>query len=162
VRVTPISLEVYNLEKGAEMSLDMYLDKRTYIDGAGNKLNITGINNKVDVSRIKYLTEKVAVWRKANAIHWWFVMNVQDGEDDNRQYPVAAGQLNSLLKLCKQVQEEPESASKWLPTQEGFLFGSTEYDSQYFQKISYTIDVLEAELKEGPDQRQEYLYQSDW
>ena len=31
---------------------------------------------------------EVAYWRKANAIHGWFVYNIQDGVDDQNEYYV--------------------------------------------------------------------------
>lgn len=144
------------------MSLDMFLRKNTFVGGSKNKLRITGIKSQVQIPRVKYITEEIAYWRKANAIHQWFVNNVQEGEDDNNPYYVSTEQLKKLLELCKQVLKEPDKAPELLPTQEGFLFGSTEYDNRYFQSLDYTVDVLEAELKEHEDQSQEYEYQSDW
>jgi len=145
------------------MSLDMYLDKNTYVGNSSNgKIKITGIKSRIQISRVKHITEKIAVWRKANAIHQWFVNNVQNGEDDNGQYDVSTEQLKQLLTLCKQVLENPDKASGLLPTQSGFLFGSTDYDNGYFQSLDYTAKVLEAELKNKSDQWQEYIYQSDW
>lgn len=144
------------------MSLDMYLNKNTYVGNSENQLQIVGIKSHVQITRVKYIVEEIAVWRKANAIHEWFVNNVQNGEDDNRLYDVSAEQLKQLLKLCDQVLEDPDEAPRLLPTQEGFLFGSTEYDERYFQSLDYTASVLEAELKNDNDQRQEYVYQSDW
>ena len=144
------------------MSLDMYLNKNTYVGSSKNKLNINGIKSQIQIPRVKYIVEEIAVWRKANAIHRWFVNNVQNGEDDNRLYDVSAEQLKQLLTLCKQVLEDPNKASDLLPTQEGFLFGSTEYDDEYFQNLDYTARIFEAELKNDSDPWQEYEYQSDW
>lgn len=45
----------------------------------------------------------IGYWRKANAIHGWFVENVQNGEDDCRAYPVGQDQIEELLGLCKTV-----------------------------------------------------------
>lgn len=42
-------------------------------------------------------------WRKANAIHKWFVDNVQDGKDDCKTYYVDREQLRELRELCKKV-----------------------------------------------------------
>lgn len=144
------------------MSLDMFLDKKTYVSGSDNKLKISGINSPLLIPRVKYISEQVAYWRKANAIHQWFVTNVQGGKDDNQQYDVSTEQLKELLALCKKVQKEPSMAPKLLPTQSGFLFGSTDYDSRYFQAIEYTIDAIETELNVPAGQWQEYIYQSDW
>ena len=52
--------------------------------------------------RLKDNTEhEVMYWRKANAIHKWFVDNVQGGEDDCREYPVSNDQLIELRDTCK-------------------------------------------------------------
>jgi len=48
------------------------------------------------------LTE-VAYWRKANAIHGWFVNNVQNGIDDCQESIVTREQLNELLSVCHEV-----------------------------------------------------------
>ncbi len=144
------------------MSLDMYLNKKIYVGSSRNKLKITGVKSRIDIARVTYIVEDIAYWRKANAIHWWFVQNVQKGEDDCHPHEVSIEQLSTLLQVCKQVQKEPDRAPKLLPTQEGFLFGSTEYDSSYFQSLAYTVSVLGEELKEDEDQPQVYEYQSSW
>ena len=145
------------------MSLDMYLTKKTYIVGsARDKLKIIGLKSQVRIARVECIIEDIATWRKANAIHQWFVKNVQESEDDCKPYSVSIDQLKELLELGKQVQKEPNKAPELLPTQGGFLFGSIEYDSRYFQSLDYTIEVLEAALKEDEDQLQEYEYQSSW
>lgn len=144
------------------MSLDMYLNKKTYVGSSRNKLKITGVKSRIDIARVEYIVEDIAYWRKANAIHRWFVNNVQEAKDDCKPYNVSIDQLKKLLELCKQVQKEPDKAPELLPTQDGFLFGSTEYDARYFQSIGYTVDVIWAELKDYDDQSQEYDYQSSW
>ena len=70
------------------MGLDMYLNKRQYVKNwehmtpdekhtitikrAGKKLN-----SKLPIRDVVY---EAAYWRKANAIHNWFVQNVQNGK----------------------------------------------------------------------------------
>ena len=88
------------------MGLDMYLSKKHYI---GN--NYKEPKNQVPVQipgiikqeRITYIIEEVARWRKANAIHKWFVDSVQDHQDDCKEYYVSQGQLGELVELCKRV-----------------------------------------------------------
>ena len=46
---------------------------------------------------------KVAYWRKANAIHGWFVKNVQNGIDECQESVVTREQLNELLLVCHEV-----------------------------------------------------------
>lgn len=45
----------------------------------------------------------VAYWRKANAIHKWFVDNVQNGIDECQRSYVSNEKLNELLSVCHQV-----------------------------------------------------------
>lgn len=45
----------------------------------------------------------VMYWRKDNAIHKWFVDNVQGGVDDCGDYEVDVEQLRALMDTCKMV-----------------------------------------------------------
>jgi hypothetical protein len=47
--------------------------------------------------------DSVAYWRKANAIHRWFVENVQNGIDECQRSRVTRDQLRSLVASCKEV-----------------------------------------------------------
>lgn len=51
-------------------------------------------------------TGTVMYWRKANAIHKWFVDNVQGGRDDCGLYEVDWEQLVELRDICKRVVDE--------------------------------------------------------
>ena len=51
--------------------------------------------------------EDVAYWRKANAIHKWFVDNVQDGIDDcGFHREVTEKDLKKLIRICKKILKE--------------------------------------------------------
>lgn len=53
------------------------------------------------------ISDEVAYWRKANAIHQWFVDNVQDGIDDcDYHHEVTEWKLRQLLETCKRVLRE--------------------------------------------------------
>jgi hypothetical protein len=86
------------------MGLDMYMNRRRYIwyDEREN-LKITGLKTPVDGAKVKFLVEEVGYWRKANAIHKWFVDNVQDGVDDCGEYSVSREQLLELLGTVNKV-----------------------------------------------------------
>ena len=96
------------------MGLDMYFIKKRYIGGNYQHRNITGnIDIKkdgkqipIDLSKISYIEEEAGYWRKANAIHKWFVDNVQDGEDDCKEYWVSKNKIEELLNLCKEVKQK--------------------------------------------------------
>lgn len=87
-------------------------------------------------------SEELIYWRKANAIHRWFVINVQDYKDDCEIYPVSKEKLKELLYTCKEVLNDYTKAKELLPTQEGFFFGSTLYDDDYFDDIIFTMNNL--------------------
>jgi len=93
------------------MGLDMYLTKRIYV-GAYYEFNkveghidirTNGKQIPVDFKKVSCIEERVGYWRKANAIHKWFVDNVQDGVDDCKEYYVSREKLNELLELCRKV-----------------------------------------------------------
>jgi len=158
------------------MGLDMYLKKKTYVKNWGHMApeelhSVTVLKNGTPVSHIKPerisgIEESVGYWRKANAIHKWFVDNVQDGNDDCKEYYVDTTQLQELLDACKQVKENHELAPELLPTEGGFFFGSTDYDEWYYQDIDHTIEMIEglrAEIEPGKDYYPGSLYyQSSW
>ena len=154
------------------MGLDMYLKKVTYIGNEYRKpeqrLKIISpkkeegvtfpIGNQIKEDRISSISENVAYWRKANQIHKWFVDNIQNREDDCREYYIDKEKLEELLNLCKKIKEKQLQPEESLPTQGGFFFGSTDYDEYYMQDIENTIEQLEPLLQEEGD----FYYSSSW
>lgn len=141
------------------MGLDMYLSKRTYFGRDQRpKIRIEGTEG-VKGDRIKVILEEIGYWRKANAIHNWFVQNVQNGQDDCRLYYVTREQLRQLLDLVNQILVDHSKTEKLLPTKSGFFFGSTNYDQLYFQDLELTKTIIENALKENNG---DIFYQSSW
>jgi len=101
----------------------------------------------IDKTRVTYVIEEVGYWRKANAIHMWFVENVQSNVDDCGEYEVSEEKLKTLLGLCLDVKANPELAPDLLPSQSGFFFGSTDYGEYYFEDIETTIVIIEECLR---------------
>jgi hypothetical protein len=153
------------------MGLDMYLHKRTYVkkwkfqkESAQYNIEITknGLPAHIKNDRLCFVTEEVGYWRKFNALHQWFVNNVQDGDDDCKEYYVAISQLSELLKLLKQISNgDIDKADEMLPTQSGFFFGNTEYDEWYFNNVYETIELLEKLLQED-NSGSSFFYCSSW
>jgi hypothetical protein len=151
------------------MGLDMYLEKRTYVKQW--KHNPEAEQYKVEVKkggvtypgikpeRVTYVIEEIGYWRKANAIHKWFVDNCQDGVDDCRDAWVGEESLNELLDLCEKVKADNSLAEELLPSAQGFFFGNTEYDEWYFNSIDNTIEILKEALEEKSG---DYYYSSSW
>lgn len=140
------------------MGLDMYLTKKSYVknwnhrpDSEKFEITVNKGGNPFDVirpERISYIEEEVGYWRKANHIHNWFVENVQDGNDDCKEYYVGTDDLLNLLETCKRVKEDNSLAESLLPTKSGFFFGDTTYDEYYYQDIDTTIQIIETLLSE--------------
>jgi hypothetical protein len=107
----------------------------------------------------------VAYWRKENAIHQWFVDNVQDGEDNCAEYYVSHEKLAELVATCKEVLDkrgDSSVADELLPTQSGFFFGSTEYDEWYYKGLEYTVETFEALMATPEYEDWSFHYQSSW
>jgi hypothetical protein len=152
------------------MGLDMYLYKKTYIwsgDYINEEVRQEVIVNKggqrdpnIKSDRIRYVVEEVGYWRKANAIHNWFVENVQEAKDDCRTYTVARDQLLDLLYACNKVVSSEDNAPNELPTLSGFFYGGTEYDEYYLKTVKDTITILEDCLT---DESADYFeYRASW
>lgn len=189
------------------MGLDMFLTRKKYIGAIWEHRNIKGViyltyqdkEIPIDFDKITYIEEQVGYWRKANAIHKWFVDNVQKGVDDCRYAWVSSEDLEKLLKVCKEVKkkailkedyvqvgtqfdnegnpikimekgkviENGEEIQKILPTNDGFFFGSTDYDQWYMENIDYTIKMLTEVLKEEKKLNEagfysDFIYHSSW
>jgi hypothetical protein len=108
------------------------------------------------------LSIKVGYWRKENQIHKWFVDNVQEGEDDCKQYYVSPDQLTELHNLCKEVLWEHDKAEELLPRHSGFFFGDVEYDEWYFKGLEKTVEILERLLANPKFLGWDFYYDSSW
>ena len=93
------------------------------------------VENKLEVDSVRI---EAMYWRKANAIHKWFVDNVQDGVDQCQTSYVTRDQLEQLLAEVNYVIMNPESAPTRLPTTHGFFFGSDDYGKWYFHQLENT------------------------
>ena len=160
------------------MGLDMYLyGKRSIWSWADEDKTIAkSVNNlfgfdpteeqlRCDTeSTVCSVTLRVAYWRKANAIHNWFVKNVQDGKDECQESYVSREQLTELLNTVKVVLADRSKAEELLPTQSGFFFGGTGYDEWYFAGLGYTRDRLLAILNPHDDRYKslDIFYHASW
>lgn len=147
------------------MGLDMYLTAKRYIydfDDAGKALSDALEQFKVNGMRVKELSYEAGYWRKANAIHQWFVDNVQDGVDNCGEYIVFTEQLEKLLELVNEVLRNKDKASELLPTASGFFFGSLIYDEGYFDDLIQTKAIIENVLSMEDSSRYDIYYSSSW
>ena len=153
------------------MGLDMYLHAKQYTSESNvfSKAGVYTMLKEALGDDSKHLVKdspsisvemKVGQWRTSNQIHKYFVENCQDGEDDCRESYVSRETLTELLDLCKQVLADHSKAEELLPNQEGFFFGSTNYDELYFSDLEDTVAILENCLT--MDHSWDFHYQSSW
>ena len=150
------------------MGLDMYLSKKTYVKNWAHKEDkhrvVVTLNDqtRLDIKpeRVTYVDEEIMYWRKVNAVHAWFVENVQEGIDECQESRVTIEQLDELATICEKVirDKNPEL----LPASSGFFFGSTDYDEYYYQEVEETAKVLREEIRNNQEKYPEYFYQASW
>lgn len=160
------------------MGLDMYLYARKHNYKSSYREHIeypkelksleTSIMNKHGLCSIITNTDYlIGYWRKANAIHNWFVEKCGGGIDECQDIYVPIEKLEELHKLCEQVLENHDEGKRLLPTTSGFFFGSVEYDEWYFKDIEYTKNLIEIIIdfcKNLPqdDNDWEIVYRASW
>ena len=120
------------------MGLDMYLekcDRRAWgykdFDIDDVKKNKPALYNEIKPylhDRGNYvhwesIFAEVGYWRKANAIHKWFVENVQNDVDDCGYYEVSKEQLEELLEICVKVKAGTKLAQGYVKNGEQFANG---------------------------------------
>ena len=150
------------------MGLDMYLSAKRYIWKSGDSdkdiqedLNKVMADDLKDTGmRVREVEIDAMYWRKANAIHGWFVENCQEGEDDCKEYFVSREQLQELRDLCQKLLDGDEEAEGELEPTEGFFFGSTNKDEYYYQDLRDTIAGLNEVLKMPNSYC--FYYRSSW
>ena len=109
------------------------------------------------------IMEQVGYWRKANAIHRWFVENIQDGVDDCAYHrEVRQEDLEELRDICHEILCNPDLADDRLPTSIGFFFGSTQYDEWYIEDLKITIDIIDKVLETTDFEKEMLYYVSSW
>jgi hypothetical protein len=112
-------------------------------------------------ARVKEITAELMYWRKSNAIHKWFVDNVQDGVDECQESWLERKHLEALLAVIDEVLADRKKAMELLPPQSGFFFGSKDVDDWYWEDLVRTKagieDILSKEWT-GWD----FYYRASW
>jgi hypothetical protein len=171
------------------MGLDMYLSAKRYLWSDKDKAISEQVNEAIGVVPdfekrfngsslvVKEISLDAMYWRKANAIHGWFVENVQDGDDDCKEYEVDRDQLETLRNTCSKIlarheamktmsdeqieeMDDLDEDEESLEPTEGFFFGSTEKDEWYYQDLKDTVEGLDRVLA-LPDNFS-FAYQASW
>lgn len=115
----------------------------------------------LDMYLYKKNTEEVAYWRKANAIHGWF-MQFTD-EDNCTPVHISMATLTQLRDDVQKVLDEGtmEAVMEYLPPTPGFFFGSNEVDEYYWMNLKSTLTKLNDIISTSTDD-QEFEYCASW
>jgi hypothetical protein len=165
------------------MGLDMYLSARKHVNKIdwekldrdsdtkysdatfpewNNVVEAAGVSTLVDTESIYGVdvSVNVAYWRKVNAVHGWFVENVQRGEDDCGEYYVSHAKLKELVNVCTLAITNKDP--NLIPPAEGFFFGSTDVDEWYWHGLMNTIKQLQPIIDRPDFESLSFYYQSSW
>jgi len=149
------------------MGLDMYLKGKRYLhdyssfDCPTRRAVNDAFTGTPLHGKINEVSAEIAYWRKANAIHNWFVTNCQGGRDECQLSYVSHENLTTLRDLCREVLAS--KCAEKLPPTSGFFFGSTDVDDGYFGDLQYTADTL-SEIVDNPGTYKDwdFFYQASW
>lgn len=158
------------------MGLDMYLyadiyvgkDKfvgpRTYVENPAYEKILQAIDLEyasVDGYGLK-IQANIGYWRKANAIHMWFVNECASGIDECQDINVYQDKLVELKTKCKQVLDADDAltADELLPTGAGFFFGSLLYDEWYYKDLTETIEIIDKAI--ALPHTDNFIYRASW
>lgn len=171
------------------MGLDMYLRKEKYLSAYRFQREqvekdperfkdlakeIAMFDKMVDLIGMKptedspsfQIQATVCYWRKANAIHAYFVREHANGVDKCQPIEVEAEDLRVLMykaKLAKSYAEKSKSIpTDTLPPESGFFFGPTDNLEWYLENMQETIDQLEPLVSVPDADDYTYVYQASW
>jgi DNA-directed RNA polymerase subunit F len=127
-----------------------------------------GLKNAGEVQSVKL---NLGYWRKVNWIHNWFVVNVQNDNDDCGEYYVTREQLAELKELCDKILASREQgleyarefAMEHLPPVDGFFFGKdTVEDNYYWGSLAETSNLIHDILSRPQLAHFDFHYSSSW
>ena len=164
------------------MGLDQYLYARKYISSNNYSRDEEGKFSKepnpefvnimeksdlpLDINKYTFagsanVAIQVGSWRKANAIHGWFVDELANGVDECQEIYVSREKLSELRDLCKSALKHPAMAGEILPPTQGFFFGGYEIDEWYIDDLKTTIEMIDHVLA-NTSEYYEFFYQASW
>ena len=106
----------------------------------------------------------VGYWRKANAIHNYFVQTLGEGVDECQEMYVPRETLSDLRERCQDViaSSDMEQMAKevGLETVSGFFFGDTDYGDWYKEDLKLTGEICDFVL--ALPEEYSLHYQASW
>lgn len=136
--------------------------------------------------------QNCACWSGANAIHSWFVQNVQNGVDDCETYQVTREQLEKLMEICRDVLDKVQTQNiqvhvgiqlqggKDVPVMhngkiitnpevceellptQNEFAGNTDYDEYYVKDLEKTVQMLTEIIEQTNWATETITYTASW
>ena len=167
--IQPTDQQYADMREGKEVTVEK---SQALIDA----LTAIGFENAPIEHQYNHMTYvfPIITWRKANAIHKFFVDEVQDGNDNCERHYVSRETLQELLDRITTILDiktpvaREMKAEELLPTDnEGCFFGTEEYDDWYYKDLEDTKKTLEKvfEYEENAEAGKcfdNFYYQSSW
>ena len=166
---TPTDDDYKAMHKGQEVTLD----KSSELQDALTAIGFEDAPIQHQWNHFTYVFP-IITWRKANAIHKFFVDEVQEGDDNCQRHYVSRETLVELLDRITTILDiktpvaREMKAEELLPTDiEGCFFGSEEYDDWYYKDLEDTKKILEKvfEYEKNAESGKcfdSFYYQSSW
>lgn len=99
------------------MGLDMYLIKNMSIEPS------QVLDMKIPQGAYTKVEYTAVYWRKCNAVHRWFVDNVQNGNDDCGTYEVSRHKLQELVDIINEIGLTHQKPGNSCPQDRDFSLG---------------------------------------
>ena len=163
---------------GIPDTIQRAMRKQAYIDAWPYTTKIAIEKGKFDASIDDEIEngepyeERLMYWRKANAIHKFFVDNAAGGIDDCQPVQVTIEVLKDLVDRCEKILQgevddegvliDPTTAMELLPTQSGFFFGYTDYDDWYIDNLKETVKALKPIVEHAELYTDPIIYEASW
>ena len=139
-------------ERLEEIRKELATEYLKSIDECNSKL----INELEDEKEKINPWNEVAYFRKVN-----FLIPFFGYEENCSNIEIDKYQVEYLIEACKEVLANHDKASFLLPTQEGFFFGSTDYDDLYFDDVQNVKEKFE-EILADFDRDEDILLMHCW
>lgn len=154
------------------MRKQAYTDRYPYLAKSLDKEDKLDTIIDHHVKRSEPYEEELMYWRKANAIHKFFVDNAAHGVDDCQPVQVTIEVLKDLVDRCETILQgevddkgaliDPKTAMELLPSQSGFFFGSTDYDDWYIEDLKETVKALKPIVEHAELYTDPIIYEASW
>lgn len=147
--------------------LEKLMVKKSVKDACAKLLDEPSIGaggmDKLCVSVKKTTEIEMGYFRKFNALHGYIVENFADGVDECQDIYMPVDKTKELVENLKTILDDNTKAAELLPVTVGFFFGSSEYDSYYFDDVREAYEMFTAALAIIGDRDEFTLkYRASW